>query len=1343
MKTRTLLTFATILIFSIVNAQENDKPVKLAYVTSDKVMVAQAAQPDDDPIIRMFKADTNFTVTTLVVDDDATVDLSDYDVVVVQEGFNSGASILRPGGSLGLANINVPFLYNKTYALRDGRALDSGGGTSSALAGMSVTVDPENQGNELFNAITFSNNSFDVFYQTANDYGDEGEKTFNYTYGLTISDGSTLLGTAEEIQYPATTAFINDVPAGTTIGSETLNARMIILGMNFGAICYNDGNNLTADGLMLWRNAIYSLAGLEVPTSSIITKPEFQMAGTSDHFEYYSSIPDSLEHVLSIMDAMEKSYANYLSIWERPNSNTIFPEDQKISVYYCAREDNPLFTSSTPEWDCGSNVFASAIIYICEPGSSEQLKYYGDLASVAVNELSQMAIEGLLDRKIDPWYAEGFGLYEMGYRPDRAALLQKLAELGTQEPDVETLYDISNLNEPGNMDLMASFFESKALLGSYFFGHYGDNLYEWWQLLKHYYIKETDRIGIRYSTEHFDYYAAEKELPFLEAMATNMEEQLTLQETRFGQHIDHRINICIYDNEVGLEINNRTNFQGLAEGADKINTSHLEVGHYGLINHEFMHLWVNILCPFSFERIPYPGQFLNEGLAESTDRFMTDEEMLAHRYKIVDLFYHYQRKYNREPTWLEIVDNAEVNEEDGFWVDAYALGEMYWRYMYDKYPENFWIKVKIFLEHDRDWTVFGGKSTEVEGAEFIQFMKELAYVGPPLETTSIPFFEDFKNEFKGWTRMRFGGDDHWQLTDNTGYDDDSCAYAVDPYWLGEEEDKTIDSWLVSPPIDATGSDVLNIQFMFRQTGSASKPELYYTGNFSGPIVKTDWTVIENLNWNIPEWTWDKIEFEIENPPEKLFIAIRFHSVDGETYSYLVDNFNVTQQVAASVPQVTTLNATEISSAQGTINGNIVSDGGSGITQRGFYWSSTNENPSASDNVEIVNGTTGAYSYELTDLTPETDYYFRAFATNSEGTAAGLVKQFKTIENLTVPEVVTLSASSNSENAVSLNGNVSSDGGTTITQRGFYWSLTNTSPNDGDNKEVITGTTGEFTYTLTNLVPNTTYYYRAFADNSEGTALGEILQFKTDEVLSLFNLPFYDDFSAEYKNWTILSREGNDNWHISGDDGIDGGKCARAYTINSDDAEDNWLISPFFNTQDMSRVDVQFKYWYYGDELIPRFYYSTTCSEIFNEADWTEITGLPEITKWVWEDINISLNELQESLVFAFQYNCNKGEDNKIMIDNFSIESVHTGNTMTYSADNDVKIYPNPVAHELKIKLQNNYGVIKIYNVPGKNILLQSITNSENTIDVSTFEDGIYIIEVIQNNKVLRSKFVKD
>jgi len=74
------------------------------------------------------------------------------------------------------------------------------------------------------------------------------------------------------------------------------------------------------------------------------------------------------------------------------------------------------------------------------------------------------------------------------------------------------------------------------------------------------------------------------------------------------------------------------------------------------------------------------------------------------------------------------------------------------------------------------------------------------------------------------------------------------------------------------------------------------------------------------------------------------------------------------------------------------------------------------------------------------------------------------------------------------------GNVTSDGGATITARGVCWS-TSPSPVATDSHTTDAGTTGTFTSTITGLA-GTTYYVRSYATNCVGTAYGSEINFTT-------------------------------------------------------------------------------------------------------------------------------------------------------------------------------------------------------------------------------------------------------
>ncbi|MFD2567877.1 MBG domain-containing protein [Pseudotenacibaculum haliotis] len=106
-------------------------------------------------------------------------------------------------------------------------------------------------------------------------------------------------------------------------------------------------------------------------------------------------------------------------------------------------------------------------------------------------------------------------------------------------------------------------------------------------------------------------------------------------------------------------------------------------------------------------------------------------------------------------------------------------------------------------------------------------------------------------------------------------------------------------------------------------------------------------------------------------------------------------------INASVPTVTTTDVASIAQLSADFGGNVTDGGGSTVTDRGIVYSIT----SANNNPEIGgtgvtkddNGAgTGAFNESITGLLPNTQYSYRAYATNNSGTVYGSVKTFTTL-----------------------------------------------------------------------------------------------------------------------------------------------------------------------------------------------------------------------------------------------------------------------------------------------------------------------------------------------------------
>ncbi len=98
-------------------------------------------------------------------------------------------------------------------------------------------------------------------------------------------------------------------------------------------------------------------------------------------------------------------------------------------------------------------------------------------------------------------------------------------------------------------------------------------------------------------------------------------------------------------------------------------------------------------------------------------------------------------------------------------------------------------------------------------------------------------------------------------------------------------------------------------------------------------------------------------------------------------------------------------------------------------------------------------------------------------------------------NIAIPNLTTTGASSITSYTASSGGNITTDGGASVTARGVCWNTTG-SPTIADAKTSDGSGIGSFTSTITGLSPSTTYKVRAYATNSVGTAYGNEITVNT-------------------------------------------------------------------------------------------------------------------------------------------------------------------------------------------------------------------------------------------------------
>jgi hypothetical protein len=248
-------------------------------------------------------------------------------------------------------------------------------------------------------------------------------------------------------------------------------------------------------------------------------------------------------------------------------------------------------------------------------------------------------------------------------------------------------------------------------------------------------------------------------------------------------------------------------------------------------------------------------------------------------------------------------------------------------------------------------------------------------------------------------------------------------------------------------------------------------------------------------------------------------SVTISGISGATY-YTIDGSNpkssstrIIYTGAFTVSQTESIQAADYSSA-----------GWSGIATTIFYINTSSGAPVISPNggsytsaqsVTISSGISGTTYYTIDGSNPESSstriIYTGAFTVSqtesiqavnySSSGWSGVTSAAFTISSgsstvtlLSAPSVVTNNASSAAGNYVTLSGSVTNNGGDVINAYGFSYST-----DQNQWTQLVAGTDnhfGSYSYSLTGLIANTNYYFKAYATNPEGTSYGSVVSFLT-------------------------------------------------------------------------------------------------------------------------------------------------------------------------------------------------------------------------------------------------------
>lgn len=248
--------------------------------------------------------------------------------------------------------------------------------------------------------------------------------------------------------------------------------------------------------------------------------------------------------------------------------------------------------------------------------------------------------------------------------------------------------------------------------------------------------------------------------------------------------------------------------------------------------------------------------------------------------------------------------------------------------------------------------------------------------------------------------------------------------------------------------------------------------------------------------------------------------------------------------------IQTGNATNVTSVSATLTGSTIGGGSASFDKVGFYYGTTPEcNLKSSD--AVLSGS--SFSVSVSGLSPDMDYYYKAYGQDSRGIQYGEVKKFRTEKDASAGGTITMmtSAATNvKETSATLNGAIISEGNIKVKEYGFFYGTSSNPTLRTTVKSFISPTivsSKNFTSELTKLKESTKYYVVSYAIDEDNKVIRGAE--KTFTTLT------YPSITLNNVNLTILNRHSNDylirvkvtaTLHPEGNEVVEAGFLSREY-----------------------------------------------------------------------------------------------------------------------------------------------------------------------------------------------------
>jgi hypothetical protein len=496
--------------------------------------------------------------------------------------------------------------------------------------------------------------------------------------------------------------------------------------------------------------------------------------------------------------------------------------------------------------------------------------------------------------------------------------------------------------------------------------------------------------------------------------------------------------------------------------------------------------------------------------------------------------------------------------------------------------------------------------------------------------------------------------------------------------------------------------------------------------------------------------------------------------EDQTSDWVSANFTTPMEQGSEViaPVVTTLAATAIDHQSATLNGTITA-GNEAITAQGFKYK-----VSSASTWTTVSATGTTIASVVNNLTEQTTYIFKAFATTASGTVEGTEMTFTTTTApIVAPVVTTLAATAIDHQSATLNGTIAA-GSETITAQGFKYKVSSAS-----TWTTVSATGTTLLATINSLTAQTAYTFKAFATTASGTVEGAEMTFTTSAApivaptVTTLAASAVDHQSAilngtiaagsetitaqgfKYKaqsaaDWTTVSATGS----------------TISATVNNLTAQTAYTFKAFATTASGTVEGAEMTFTTAAIPVVAGQVTTTPATEVGNTSatlngalvsagnseNFTVGFALATTADFTLEDANVqnitatvngntfsqAVNNLVEGQTYFFRaYITNEAGTTYGAVETFTLSGLADAVANTLQ----VSLYPNPTQDvaNLRINGLNQDAKIVISDLQGRILSQDQINAGTNryTINVSEMASGVYYIRIVTDNVVSTQKLI--